>query len=702
MGRRRTKPTLPEKDETQGGWKTTAAARSGGNGSPMLTSRWTTPLAAAIIILAAIAAYENSFGNPFLFDDDPTILKNPTIRRLWPIWDVFCPPKNGETVTGRPLLNFTMAVNYAISGEEPWSYHAVNLVIHILAALALFAILRRTFLLPAMRDRWGAHAMPLAFVIALLWAVHPMQTESVTYVVQRAESLVGLLYLLTLYCFLRGTSSPRPAAWWAATVAVCTLGMASKEVMVSAPLIVLLYDRAFVAGSFREVLRGRWALYAAMACTWILLAWLVLTTGNRGGSAGFGVAISPWAYLGTQFGAILRYLRLSIWPHPLVFDYGTPIVRGFWEIAPCGALVCLLGLATVVALWRWPKVGFLGAWFFAILAPTSSIVPVVTQTIAEHRMYLPLAAVWTGVVLCCYLVGRRMVQKRQISLQTAQTTSVAAVALAAILFVCMTHERNLVYRSPFAMWDDTLAKMPNSARAHNNFGIQLVHAGRVSEGMAEYRKAIDLKPEFIDSHYNLGLELADLGRVDEAMSEYEAALRIKPDHEGALNSLAVLLVDRGRVDEAIELYKKVMELKPDLAEVRYNYANALVAQKKYKEAIPLYQQAVELKPDFADAHCDLALLLATCSDAAIRDGAKAVACAQRAVGLSEGKDPSILETLAAAYAEAGRFPEAVQTARLALQFAVARRKLDLADTIRDRLKLYEAGVPYHESESEKK
>jgi tetratricopeptide (TPR) repeat protein len=699
MARKRTKTDLFR----QGDASDNSRTQSGGGSASVTTDSWlgswAVPLAAAAITLATLVAYENSFGNPFLFDDDPTILKNPTIRRLWAISDVLCPPKNGETVTGRPLLNLTMAINYAISGEEPWSYHAGNLAIHILAALTLFSILRRTFLLPTMCRRWGENALPLAFVIALLWAIHPMQTESVTYVVQRAESLVGLLYLLTLYCFLRSVCSPRPMAWWAATALVCLLGMASKEVMASAPLVVCLFDRAFVATSWREVFRRRWALYAAMACTWTLLAWLVLTTGDRGGSAGFGVSMSRRAYLGTQTGAILHYLRLAVWPHPLVFDYGTPLVQSLKEVVPSGAAVLLLGLATLAALWRWPKVGFLGAWFFAILAPTSSVVPVVTQTIAEHRMYLPLAAVWTGIVAACCWAGRQMVQARRISLQGAKMAAVAAVTVVAILFVSMTHQRNLVYRSAFAMWEDTLAKMPDSARAHNNFGIQLVHAGRVSEGMAEYRKAVELKPDFVDPHYNLGLEFGDQGRTEEAMAEYEAALKIKPDHEGAMNSLAILLVDRGRIDEAIELYKKVIEIKPSLGEVRYNYANALVAQKKYKEAIPLYEAAVKLKPDLADAHCDLALLLATCPDPTVRDGAKAVACARRAAELTEWKDPSILETLAAAYAEAGNFSEAVQYARLALQFATGQRRLDLAKTIRSRLKLYEAGTPYHESET---
>ncbi len=167
-------------------------------------------LAAGLITLATVAAFSNSFAGPFVFDDIPSIVKNPTIRQLWPLWPTLCPPRDGETVTGRPLLNLSLAINYAVSGQRVWSYHAANLGIHVFAALLLFGILRRSFLLPTMRDRWGTAALPLALVVALLWAIHPLQTESVTYIVQRAESLVGLFYFLTLYCFVRARKGTVP------------------------------------------------------------------------------------------------------------------------------------------------------------------------------------------------------------------------------------------------------------------------------------------------------------------------------------------------------------------------------------------------------------------------------------------------------------------------------------------------------------
>ena len=178
-------------------------------------------------------------------------------------------------VGGRPVVSLTLAINYALGGMNVWGYHAVNLAIHILAAWTLFGVMRRTLLLPALQERFGSAATPLALAAALLWTIHPLQTESVTYVIQRTESLVGLFYLLTLYCVIRGAdvrpASDRPGTR-APSAASCLLGMATKEVMVTAPLIVLLYDRTFLAGSFREAWRRRCGLYLALAATWGVVA----------------------------------------------------------------------------------------------------------------------------------------------------------------------------------------------------------------------------------------------------------------------------------------------------------------------------------------------------------------------------------------------------------------------------------------------
>src|ERR1035438_6675615 len=236
-------------------------------------------VAAGLIALAVLAAYANSFSGAFVLDDASSIAGNPTIRHLWPLGGPLSPPHGrGLTVDGRPILNISLAINYALSGIHPWSYHALNLLIHGLAGLTLFGVVRRTL------DRLGmpADSALLALCAAFLWTLHPLQTESVTYVIQRAESLMGLFYLLTLYCFIRyADRTPRsdassnagktaPVLWAVFSVLACLLGMATKEVMVTAPVMVFLYDRTFFSGSFAQAWRRHRRLYAGLACTWLL------------------------------------------------------------------------------------------------------------------------------------------------------------------------------------------------------------------------------------------------------------------------------------------------------------------------------------------------------------------------------------------------------------------------------------------------
>jgi len=293
-------------------------------GAGSSSNRWSVVLGGALLILAALAVYRNSFAGPFIFDDALSIQENATIRHLWPIWQPLSPPHDGFiTVAGRPIINLSLAVNYAGGGYDVWGYHALNLAVHILAGLALFGIVRRTLLRPRFNGRFDAVADGLAFAVALLWMVHPLQTESVTYIVQRAESIMGLFYLLTLYFFIRGADSARSRWWYVLCVIACALGMASKEVMASAPLMVMLYDRTFVSGSFRETWRRHWKLYVALAGTWVVLGYLMFFTANYGNDLANTRLqwVGRWAYLLTEPGVILHYLQLSVWPHPLCFDY---------------------------------------------------------------------------------------------------------------------------------------------------------------------------------------------------------------------------------------------------------------------------------------------------------------------------------------------------------------------------------------------
>ncbi len=553
-------------------------------------------LAALLIAAAAAAAYYNSFRVPFVYDDLKAIPENPSIRHLWPPWDALVSAPGETTVGGRPVANLTLAVNYAVSGTDVWSYHALNLLTLVLSALALFGIVRRTLSGPVLGARLGRDCLPLALAAALFWELHPLQTESVTYIVQRVESLMGLFYLLTLYFFVRSLESARPARWQAAAVLACLLGMATKEVMATAPLVALLYDRTFAAGSFRRAWQLRRGFYLGLAATWLLLPLLVASTGwNRGGSVGFNAGVAPGDYWLTQVEAVARYAGLALWPAPLVFEYGPFRFRGLAGVAPFALLVVPLAAATLAALRFRPVLGFLGAWFFVILAP-SSVIPVATQTMAEHRMYLPLAALAVAAVVSAHaLVGRR---------------SWPVLGLMALALGFLTVRRNETYRSEIGLWADTVAKRPDNPNARNNLGLALFHAGQVQGAIDQYQEALKLQPSYPGALNNLGNAMDQSGRTQEAIGMYEAALRLEPRYAAAHYNLARALDRAGRTQEALPHFEESLRIEPGFAQGRIDYGDALDRTGRPSEAIEQYQAALSARPGFAAAHNGLGSALA--------------------------------------------------------------------------------------------
>jgi tetratricopeptide (TPR) repeat protein len=554
-------------------------------------------LAGSGLAVVAAAAYSNSLGGPFVFDDLPAIEANVSIRELWRLNQVLAPEiDGGVTVAGRPLVNLSLAINHAIGGDAVTGYHAFNGLAHLCSGLLLWALARRTLQLPALAGRWGGVAMPLAWTIAALWLLHPLQTAAVTYIIQRAEVLVSLFYLATLYAFVRSVESvgqdqrsrPTAAGWQILSVVACMAGMACKEVMVTAPLMVLLYDRTFVAGEFREAWTRRRRYYMMLAATWLMLAGLVAGTQGRGGSAGFGIEVSAWEYLLTQCEALVLYLRLMVWPSPLVFDYGIATVSGLVAVWWQALVVVALVAGTVWALARRPLWGFLGAWFFLLLAPSSSVVPIATQTMAEHRVYLALAAPVVLFVLSLHRwLGRR---------------AWPVLGVLSLVLGAATLARNADYATAHGLWADTVAKRPRNSRAHHNLGLAELTAGRLEQAERHLRDAIALAPGSAESVYNLGVVLSRQGRPAEAIAAYGEAIRLGPDHAGAHNNLANLLVDAGRFAEAGPHYAEAVRLQPRTAGARNSFGKWLVDAGRPAEALAQLEEAIRLQPDMAEPH----------------------------------------------------------------------------------------------------
>lgn len=723
-------------------------------------------LAIGLLAAAVSVVYASSFGGMFLFDDYTYISVNPDLHKLWPLGEAIY----NLSARMRPLTDLTMAINWKLGGADPVGFHAVNFAIHLAAAMALFGVMRRTLLTPRLVDRFGRHATGLALAVALLWAVHPLLTSAVTYIVQRAESLMGLFYLLTMYCVIRAfQSEPRPSGsgpttlpgdssigspslplrpekgdrhrrkasesvpffWSIAAVACCLLGMASKQVMATAPLVALVYARLFLADSWREVIRARWSLWIGLAACWILPLVLVMAfpTGKTAGFSNPELTISD--YVRQQITIVPYYLRLSFWPDSLCLCYSIdfPTTDGAGFNALAALLVGLLGL-TAWGVLRSRPAAFAGVWFFVILAPSSSIIPI-ADPIFEHRMYLSLAAVAAIVVLAGYaLLQRGAGPARNGARPSLTILGGAIVAIAAGVLGYLTIERNRLYHDDYAMWMDAYAKRPNNVMACTNIGKILSDHHQRRQAIEWYEKAVAKQPgnstalrnlayeytetknydraakllrqampiltkpdDIIATHFALGKALTFGGQYDQAAAEFQKAYMMKPSAEFVAWQ-SQPLAGQGRFEQALQRLDEALRQDPKLVMAHEMYATILVQMGRAGEAIARYRQALDLEPDSKVVLNNLAGMLASCPDEKYRNGPEALKLALKANEVTEYRDADLVDTLASAYAECGQFDKAIATENKAIEMARADHDDQSVWEFTDRLNLYRAGKPY--------
>jgi Flp pilus assembly protein TadD len=544
------------------------------------------------IALAGLVAYHNAFSGPFVLDDVFGIQNNASIRALWPAGPIFDPPPHSP-VADRPVVNLSLALNYALGGLDPTSYHVFNVALHVLSALVVFALVKTTLLSAGPGNPGRGSPSGIAASVALLWVVHPLTTESVDYTIQRTELLMGLFFLLTLLFAANAFRSPNRPGREAAALAAFALGLASKEVIAVAPVVVLAYDRLFVSPSFGRALRRHRRLYLGYAAVLVLFV-VVLGTRLRRVFAGASTHLSPWDYALTQSGVIVRYLRLAIWPAPLVADYEDwPIATSIGSVLPGIAIVLTLLALTAWGLFRGRKLAFLGVWFFAILAPTSSFRPIAAEVAAERRMYLPLISVVVLAVLGGDALFRRV--------NAPKAARLAAVGLVAGLLVVVTVRRNEDYATTLRFWSDIVEKRPGNARARIWLGKHFHEEGRTADAVRHLSEAVRLRPANAEARYGLGVALASAGRADEAIAQYREALRIRPGDASAHNNLGSALQGRGDVPGAIEHFREALRIRPDHFNAHCNLALALADQGLLQEAIAHAETAVRLRPDSATA-----------------------------------------------------------------------------------------------------
>lgn len=512
-----------------------------------------------ILVGVTVLVYSSSFQGAFLFDDFGIVVNSPHVRHI-----------GGFSPSARVFPDISFQLNFAASKLKVADYHLVNLFIHCAAGLFLFGLVRRTLALPRSAAAFAANADLLAFFVAAIWMCHPLQTQSVTYISQRYESMMGMFFLGAVYFFCRSLGQDRRRLWLLLCVVSSILAMGSKEVAVVLPLVIVFYDYFTSGQSLSEMLKARRKVHLCIFLTWGVQAIFLMSSQaalvNVGGSAADQLSYAPLPYLLAQAEVIARYLRLALWPAGLCFDYGWGVDFPLRDILLPLLLVGGLAVLTCVAVFRrWPS-GFFGLWFFAVLAPTSSILPL-PDVIFEHRMYLPLAAVVAFLVLAAY----RLLNREHVP---AFVNRLAACLALACIVACgvATYQRNKVYHSEFAMWSDVVAKCPENLRAQNDLAVVLIERGELDaalarldvvlssipkrtvgeiESLKKATSASALRTSTYEYHYfraqaNMGtlyhFEQRDLA---EAVYHYLSALRVVPSHPEVRAKLRMALRAKG-------------------------------------------------------------------------------------------------------------------------------------------------------------
>lgn len=561
-------------------------------------------LFAAIIIASVLGIYGPALSAPFIFDDPPSITENPYVHHLWPLWEAIKVPARSNLLN-RPVVSLSLAIGYALHGDAVEGYRGENILIHLACVWILFGILIQTL------KRWYPEPRNffMVFLITWLWAVHPLHTETVIYVIQRSELLQGLFYLLTVFFFLKSAATSSPGKWQAFSILSCSLGMFTKQSMISCPVVILLFDRVMFSGSFRRSLQARKIYYLGLFMTpLIAAAGLILhppyeTLGDDMMHLKPGTSLN---YLKQQTSVLLQYLKLVFWPHPLIVDYGDlpkTVTSDTWLLPGAGLLI--LGILTIILLIKNTWMGFVGACFFVMLAPTSSFFPIVTEYMAERRMYLVSA-----LIVTLSAVGTDQLLRRILGARLKRTAALTIPLLLVLIsppliFASFTRGRD--YESRTSIWQDAVNKKPDNPRAHYNLAVALLEENHDEQAKEHLLAALELNPEYADAHNNMGFLLAREGNNAEARAHYLAALKLVPLHSKANYNLGELALKENQREEALRYFQEDLKLYPDQPDRLIQIGTLFLKQNRIPAAIDYYQGALILDPENEAAHINLGI-----------------------------------------------------------------------------------------------
>jgi len=631
-----------------------------------------------VITLFTVIIYSNIYQSPFVFDDQPGIQENLDIRNVGNYLSV------DRLLKPRDIVNLTFALNYRFGKLDVFGYHLINVLIHIIngflvyfLSLTVFKQLSPSFTKPfgrlngpnsklkrsTSKERrqgsnktgrkqkskkarsLGRNAHPassqpsiinlqssipwMSLVAALIFIAHPIQTQAVTYTVQRCASMAAMFFLASVLFYLKARivaqssklkarisgSHPLPAfsfqlsACLLISIICGMLAFLSKPNTASLPGVILLAEYLLIDRTW-EGWKRKIPWFCLTFAFWGLFVLYVIGFFS-GAIGGEGLLedvsrltqetenVSRWSYLCTQFNVLVIYIRLFFLPIGQNLDYLYPFKTGFFDGYTPLAFAFLIGIIGI-GIWnirKNPVICFGIFWFFITLSVESSFIPI-RDALFEHRLYLPL---FGFAIIVSYLVFHFLSNKRSLAL-ILSLSIIISLGLA-------TYLRNITWQDNTNLWSDVVSKNFHNWRAHNNLGVALDKQGRTEEAVEHYLQALQIKPDYAKAQNNLGNALKNQGRIEEAVEHYLQALQIKPDYAKAHNNLGNALKNQGRIEEAVEHYLQALRIKPDFVEAHYNLGLALKNQGRTEEAIDHYLQVLRIKPDFVEAHYNLGLAL---------------------------------------------------------------------------------------------
>lgn len=551
---------------------------------------------ASLIAVAAIAVYFSSRTAPFLFDSVRHIENNPRIR-------TFTPVSKFILESPRPVTDFTFALNYHFTGLQPGPFREVNILVHILSAVTLYFLLLLTLSSSTFSRTICDNRRRIAASIAMIWTVHPLNTQAVTYIVQRGESMMGLSLFLFLLFYALSTRNSQ--VWLPLTFAFITfcIGLGCKQVMVTALPLAVLYQRAFLSGSWRDAIKQRGWFWSVCAVPVVLaVMWSLPDMLNSDGGAGFGMkSMSPLEYLSTQPQILLHYLRLVVWPAPLVLDYGWPVETNTVVIA-LTTVVVGLALSWLVFLFRrMPGWSFWGLAAAVVLLPTSSILPLQDLAV-EHRMYVPAAFLITLMVLLVVVACERFAGNHSGRWLTCLCGFV--VVGSGIL----TIGRNADYASPIRMWTNVIANTVNAGRenrfagrAYCNLGMAYGDENKWEESITWLKKALkeEVFPDKV--HGNLARAYIAIGQIEQAKVHAARALMVEPDSARVVQLAGLISAAQKDFPRAEVYFRAAAKLAPGGTKIRMNLAQSLADQQRFDEAIETLEDVIRADRRFIPA-----------------------------------------------------------------------------------------------------